>query len=269
MTYLFRLWGLLSDIGKSRRIIYELTKNDVKSKYLGSYLGIVWAFFQPLVTIIILWFVFSVGFKSMPVENLPFILWLIAGMIPWFFITDSIASATNSIIENSYLVKKVVFRVSILPVIKILSALFIHLFFILVLFIFFIVYGYSPTVYWLQVGYYLAATIALVFGISLITASLAVFTRDVGQVVAMVIQFGFWATPIFWPFKMLPAKYLPLVKLNPFFYIVDGYRDCLINKVWFWEHPGLAIYFWLVAGSIFLLGAVLFIRLRPHFADVL
>jgi ABC-type polysaccharide/polyol phosphate export permease len=269
MSYLFRLLGFLNDIFKSRRIILELTKKDFRVKYLGSYLGILWAFVQPLVTIVILWFVFSVGFKSMPVENFPFILWLMAGMIPWFFISDSIANATNSITDNSYLVKKVVFRVSILPVIKILSSLFIHVFFILVLLAMFLVYGYFPTLYWLQLIYYLAATITLVLGISFITASLAVLTRDVGQVIAMVIQIGFWSTPIFWSFKMIPVNYWPIVRLNPFFYIVEGYRDSLIYHIWFWERSELTVYFWLVTGAIFLLGALLFVRLRPHFADVL
>ncbi len=75
-------------------------------------------------------FVFQVGFKAQPVDNFPFILWLVAGMLPWFFFADAISTGTNSIIENSYLVKKVVFRVSLLPIIKLLSALSIHLFFI-------------------------------------------------------------------------------------------------------------------------------------------
>ena len=83
----------------------ELTASDFKSRYLGSYLGLLWAFIQPVATILIFWFVFEVGFKAAPIGNFPFILWLIAGIIPWFFISDCLASSTVSVVENSYLVK--------------------------------------------------------------------------------------------------------------------------------------------------------------------
>ena len=111
----------LLDIYRNRSLLFQLTVRDFKSRYLGSYLGLIWAFIQPLITILIFWFVFELGFKSAPVGNFPFILWLMTGIIPWFFISESLGSGTGSVVENSYLVKKIVFRVSMLPVIKILS----------------------------------------------------------------------------------------------------------------------------------------------------
>lgn len=88
------------------RLLIDLTLKDFKKKYVGSYLGILWAFVTPIITIGVFWFVFEVGFKSAPVDNFPFILWLSCGMIPWFFITDVLNNGTNSVIENDYLVKK-------------------------------------------------------------------------------------------------------------------------------------------------------------------
>jgi ABC-type polysaccharide/polyol phosphate export permease len=167
------------------------------------------------------------------------------------------------------MVKKVVFRVSILPIIKILSALFIHLFFIGVLFVMFAVYGYVPNIYNLQVLYYLFATIVFLMGLSWITSSLVIFLKDIGQLVNMVLQFGFWLTPIFWSIKILPEKYQFIMKLNPIFYLIEGYRNSFIYKVWFWEHYILTLYFWSVTLVIIILGTVLFRKLRPHFADVL
>ena len=259
----------IRDLVNSRSIVFELTKNDFKSRYLGSYLGLVWAFVQPVITVFIFWFVFEIGFKSKPVQSFPFILWIISGMIPWFFFNDSISMATFSIIEKSFLVKKVVFRVSMLPIIKILSALIIHLFFVVFMFIMFIVYGYMPNVYNIQVFYYLFSAIVLILGLSWITSSLVIFLKDIGQIVGIFLQFGFWLTPIFWSAKMLPDKYLILIKLNPVYYITEGYRDSLINKVWAWEHPMMTLYFWIITGTILVFGAILFKRLRPHFADVL
>jgi lipopolysaccharide transport system permease protein/teichoic acid transport system permease protein len=259
----------LRDLISNRGILFELTKNDFKSRYLGSYLGLFWAFVHPTVTIVIFWFVFEVGFKSRPAENYPFVLWLIAGMIPWFFLSDSISSATTSITDKSYLVKKIVFRVGMLPIIKILSALIIHLFFVAVLFVMFGLYGYMPRLYTIQIFYYLVAAIVFTLGTSWVTSSLVVFLRDIGQIVGILLQFGFWLTPIFWSLKMLPERYRTLIKLNPAYYITEGYRDSLINDVWFWEHSTLTLYFWTVTGCIFVFGALLFKRLKPHFADVL
>ncbi len=254
---------------QSRGLVFSLARRDIQSRYMGSYLNFLWAFVQPSVTILLLWFVFDVGFRVPPVDNYPFILWLIAGIIPWFFFAESLGNATNSILEYSYLVKKVVFKVSVIPIIKILSALFIHLFFIAVIFLSFLAYGYRPRLCNLQMVYYLFSMIVLVVGLSWITSSLIVFVKDVGQVVAMFVQFGFWFTPIIWNIKMVPEKYHTLMKLNPVYYITEGYRNSFISGIWFWEYPRWTLEFWMVTGSIFILGAFIFIKLRPHFADVL
>ena len=236
---------------------------------MGSYLGILWAFVQPMAMILIFWFVFQVGFKSMPVDNFPFILWLMAGMIPWFFFAEGLQNATQSVVSNSFLVKKIVFRVSLLPIIQIISALAIHLFFVLFLLGMFMYYGHMPTLYWLQIPYYLLSTVVLILGLSWFTSAVVVFFRDLSQVIAMVIQFGFWLTPIFWSLKIIPEKYHAIIQYNPVYYLIEGYRDSLIYQVWFWERAGASLQYWLITAVIFFGGAVVFRRLRPHFADVL
>ena len=264
-----RITAFVLDLIKSRHLIYELAKKDLQKRYLGSYLGILWAFVQPMVTILVFWFVFQVGFKSAPVDNFPFVLWLVCGMIPWFFFSEALQSSTNSILDNSYLVKKIVFRVSSLPIIRILSSLFIHVFFILIIFVMFFIYGYKPSIYNIQVIYYLVATVALLLGLSWITSSLVVFLRDLGQIVAIFIQFGFWLTPIFWSFDIMPQKYHAIFKLNPVYYIVEGYRDTFINHIWFWQHYNMTIGFWVITIGFLCVGMLLFKKLRPHFSDVL
>jgi len=263
------LIDFLKAILQNRTLLWSLTKNDFKQRYLGNMLGVAWAFIQPTATILIFWFVFQVGFKSQPVDNFPFILWLVAGMFPWFFFAEGMSTGTNSIVANSFLVKKVVFRVSLLPIISLLSALAIHLFFILFMFGMFIYYGYSPEWYWLQTLYYLFATVVLLLGFSWITSSVVVFFKDIGQLVAMVIQFGFWLTPIFWNMSMVPERYHWIIELNPMVYIIEGYRNSMIYHKWFWENMDMTIYFWIVTLSIFAIGGLTFKKLRPHFSDVL
>lgn len=262
-------YHFLYDIYANKRLLWDLAKNDFKSRYTGSYLGILWAFVQPTVTIVIFWFVFDVGFKSIPVDNFPFILWLMSGIIPWFFFADCLQSGTQSILSNSFLVKKVVFKVHLLPIVQLISAFKIHLFFVIFMAVMFCLYGYYPNIYWLQIPYYTFCTLALVIGMTWITSSVVIFFRDLGQIVAMIIQFGFWLTPIFWSLKIIPEKYAIFFKLNPVFYVVEGYRDSLIHHVFFWDKIGLTLYFWMMVIIIFLLGIFVFKKLRPHFADVL
>ena len=111
--------------------------------------------------------------------------------------------------------------------------------------------------------------IILILGISYITSSVVVFFRDMGQLVAMLLQIAFWATPIFWSVDMFPAKYHILFKLNPLYYLVEGYRDSMINHVWFWDKPLLTLYFWTIALGLLALGFSTFRKLKSHFADVL
>lgn len=269
MHYLHVLLSLLKDIFQNRVLLWQMTKRDFRQRYVGSYLGVLWAFIQPTVTVLVFWFVFQVGFKSQPVDNFPFVLWLVCGMVPWFFIADSLTGATNAILESSFLVKKVVFRVELLPMVKMMSAFMVHGFFVAVIFLMFALYGYSVSIYNFQFVYYAGAMFCLCLGISWLTSALTVFLRDVGQLVALVLQLAFWGTPIFWSLKMIPIQYQMILKLNPAYYIIEGYRQSFIYHEWFWQHMTMTAYFWGVTVFILFVGAFVFKRMRPHFADML
>lgn len=247
-----------------------LSYNDFREQYLGSYLGVIWAVLRPMFFIGVMWFVFGIGFKSKPVnDETPFILWLLCGCIPWFFFSDAINKSMNAIIGNSFLVKKVAFRVSILPLVKIISSFYIHIVFVNILLFVFLFYGYKPTLYWFQIPYFMLCTSLLLLGLGWLTSALRVFIKDVEDVIGVVVQFGFWLTPIFWSINIIPESYQSIIKLNPMFYIIDGYRNALINQVWFWEDINLTIYFLCITAIVLVLGAIIFKRLRPHFGDVL
>jgi teichoic acid transport system permease protein len=252
-----------------RSLIINLAKNDFKTKYAGSYLGVIWAFVQPLVTVLVYWFVFQIGFKAGPMQSAPFILWFVAGMVPWFFFSDAITNASNSLIEYNYLVKKIVFNIEILPIVKHLSSLFVHLFFIVLTLGVFIAYGYIPKLESIQIVYYSFCSLTLSYALSLICCSLIVFFKDLGQIISLILQFGMWVTPILWSYTMVAEPYRWLLKINPMYYIVEGYRDSLIGHIWFWERFYETLYFWLCCVAFLFIGSFLFKRLRPHFADVL
>lgn len=111
--------------------------------------------------------------------------------------------------------------------------------------------------------------IILVFCISLITSSVILFFRDLGQIIGIILNVGFWATPIGWTIDMLPGVVQRIFKLNPMYYIVTGYRDSFIDKVYFWERPYETLYFWAFCLVAFCFGVKLFKKLKPHFSDVI
>lgn len=259
----------VKDLYNNRHMVMELAKNDFKSRFSGSYLGVFWAFANPIVVVTIYWFVFDVGFKSQPVSNFPYLLWLVAGICPWFFFNEAVNSGTSSLFEYSYIVKKVVFKISLIPIIKILSAVFIHVFFIALVIFLFVIYGEMPSVYVFQVLYYSVCTFVLSLGITYLTSSLSVFFKDLSQIVNIVLQFGMWLTPIMYSEDTFGTTIQQVLKLNPMYYVVSGYRDSLIYGVGFWEKPELTLYFWVVTIIVFVIGRVVFKKMRPHFADVL
>lgn len=261
----------MNNFKKNKDLILYLSKNDLKTKFAGSYLGVIWAFVQPVITIVLYWFVFQVGLKSPGVSNVPFVLWLMAGLIPWFFFQEAWMSATNCFGEYSYLVKKVVFNIDILPIVKILSSLWIHLFFIVVLLVIYGIVGFFPGAIAIQLLYYSICMIALVLALSYLTSAIAVFFKDTLQIVGIATQIGTWITPILWNIDTIELSpiIIKIFKLNPMYYIVQGYRTTLIYGQGFWEHRTLTLYFWVVTIIIFIIAWVVYRRLKPHFADSL
>ena len=266
------------EIMNNRKLIFSLSKNDFKSKFAGSYFGIVWAFVQPLVTILVYWFVFDKALNSgtqitkSGIEA-PFVIWLTAGMVPWFYFSEVLNTGSNALVEYNYLVKKVVFKISVLPIVKVISSLFVHVFFVVFMIILCACYQFYPSLYTLQIIYYSFAMICLCVSIIYITSALTVFFRDLTQVINIVLQILMWMTPIMWNIDAMEARISPILvfvlKMNPMYYIVEGYRDAMINHAWFWERPEITLYFWGLTALLFVVGSTVFRKLRVHFADVL
>ena len=252
-----------------RYLIWSMAKREIIAQYIGSILGLVWTFIKPLVMICVFWFVFSVGFKSMPMGDIPFVVWLAAGLAPWFCFADIITASSGVVIANSHLVKKTLFPSQILPVIKLLSGLLTHAVFLLILIALLISQGLPLSFSSLQFIYYLGCFSVLALGISWLVSALNVFIRDVGQIVSVVLQVGFWGTPIFWDINMMSTDIQFWLKLNPFYYVVQGYRESFLSFVPFWQHGWYTLYFWIFTFLILLVGAYVFRKLKPQFADVL
>jgi len=264
------------EIWYNRKLTLNLARNDFKNRFSGSYLGTVWAFVQPIVTILLFWFVFEKGLRAGPQGfrdgiPVPFVLWLTSGLVPWFFFQDALISGTNTLYEYAFLVKKVVFNIGILPAVKVIANLFVHIAFVAFMFILFLCMGFYPTIYSVQVIYYSVAMICFVTGLVYLTSAFCVFFKDLSQIISILMQVFMWSTPIMWNINAIGLKgpLLYIFKLNPMFYIVQGYRDAMIDNVWFIEKADLTIYFWAVTILLFVLGSTMYRKLKVYFADVL
>jgi ABC-type polysaccharide/polyol phosphate export systems, permease component len=254
---------------RQREMIKALVKNDLKSRYAGSFFGLVWAFVQPVMTILVFWYVFELGFRTAPVNNVRFILWFIPAYIPWVYFQDAVIGTSNCLREYSYLVKKIKFPVHVLPAVKILSSLVIHSFFIVFMIVIFFIYRYHLSVLTFQMAYYIAAMTFLLAGLGFLMSAVAVFMKDFTQIINILLQLGFFMIPVFWNEADMKPDVVMVLKLNPVFYIVQGYRDSLLDGVPFWEHPLYTAYYWIVSGILFAAGAGLFKKSRKHFADLI
>ena len=269
-----RLTVLPKELWQSRKMIWKLAKNDFKKRFAGSYLGFIWAMVQPVVTVVMYWIVFDKVFNTRSQLlaggiEVPYVLFLTSGLVPWFYFQEMLVNGTQALVEYNYLVKKVVFNISVLPIIKLIAATFIHLFFIVILVTLSSGYGYRPTIFTLQLIYYSVCTFVFVLATSYLTCAIVVFFKDLTQIITIVLQVGMWATPILWDISMVPGGLKPVFKLNPMVYIVEGFRNSMYGGVWFFEHFYSSTYFWIVTVMMFCFGSLIFKRLRPHFADVL
>jgi len=246
-----------------------MSVREIKTQYVGSMLGFAWTLINPLIMISVFWFVFSVGFKAQPLNNVPFVVWLTAGMAIWYFFADVVTGSADLIVRNPALIKKTIFQSQVLPVVKIISSLVNHFVFLLVLLALLIFQSMPFHLYYLQFFYYLFCTIVLALGISWAVAALHPFFRDTQKIALVVIQIGFWATPIFWDIHMMPSQFHDVLKLNPMFYVVQGYRESFLYFYPFWKHPVQTLYFWGITLMTLTIGAIIFKKLKPQFADVL
>jgi len=251
-----------------RQMILALSRRDFERKYIKNFFGMIWAIIDPFAFVIILYIVFGSRFGNKTEQEIPFVIYLLCGYISFDLFTISMQNLTQAISDHSFLLKKVNFRVSILPIVRMLSNLLVHSVVLVICFVVLLFNHIYPSLYWVQLLYYLFAISVFLIATAWFTSSVFLFFPDINNVVSIISRVLFFITPIFWTMKGLPPKYEFLMKLNPLFYIVNGYRDSLLYGKGFWQHPALTLYFWTLCVIMLILGIIVFKKLRPHFADV-
>ena len=262
-----RAFGL--ELFGKRQLIADLTGRNIKSAYFGSTLGMTWVIIEPLIYVLLLWFFFTKALKFQPPEGYPFVPWLMATMCLWNFFSLTLGASATTFKNHSYLLKRSEFNMAILPVVNIASGLFVHGIFLLILVVLLVTSGIPFTLYWFQFVYYLFATMVLLLGLAWIAASLSLFIKDVGNVIGVLLQIGFWISPIFWSVDTFPKSFRYMLEINPMTYVMEGYRKSFIYGQPFWTDVKGMIYYWSVTFIVLGLGVFTYKKLRPHFGDVI
>ena len=267
--YLQILKEFLSFLTSHRSMIRLMAIRTIKYRYAGTLVGILWSFINPLMIILVYWFIFSVGFKIQPANNVPFVLVFFCGLLPWLTFSESLNSTTECIVKNPHLVKKIIFPTEILPLINLVASWISHGIMLLILLVIMFFHDFSFSIYNLQFFYYLLGLSVFCLGLGWVFAALNVYFRDIGQVLAVILNLWFWLTPIVWLPEMIPEKFRIFMILNPLYYIVEGYKKSFIYHVPFWQDLYMGLYFWGVSLLILCVGGMIFRRLKMEFAEVL
>lgn len=232
-------------------------------------LGRVWDFLNPLFQILIYWFVFSVGLKTETRNGFPYAIWLMCGMMPWLAMNASSVNAANAIQMNAHVLKNVAIPVTIMPMKAIVRAYYEHLWTMGILIVTLLCTGIWPTLHWLELAYYLLSAWAFLTGFALITSSLSAVYRDFFEFLNPIMRLLFYISSVVWPLESLPENLQLIMFLNPFAYIVEGYRDCLLYGEGLWLNWQQGLYFWTLTLVLLFLGSLLHMRLRRRFIDQL
>lgn len=247
----------------------DFAKNDLKQRYAGSLLGVIWAYIQTAVMVLIYWVVFQYGLKNGSVEGVPFLPWFICGMMPWLLFADIINTSMNCMCEYSYIVKKIVFNIDIIPASKIVVCFFIYSFFLLIVLAVILCHGIFTGFYILQTIFYLFALAMFAVPLAYMFCTISVFFKDFGQIVSIIMNAWMWATPIVWDISIVPVSYQWIIKLNPIYFIVSGMRNSLIYGVPFTDDIAYVFYYFAWLCLLWAICIPLYRRLLPHLADTL
>ena len=255
-------------------LLKTLVQRDLDARYKGSVLGNAWALLNQLAQLLVYTYLFSVvlkvklALKGLPANDFTFGLWLFAGLIPWVAFTMGLGQAANSVVAQPSLVKKVVFPLSLLPLVPILSA-FIESSMGLMLLITFVAFSMQTihSTLWLFPLVWIPQLL-LTAGLSYLVAGLTVFLRDIPQTLGVILNLWFYVTPIVYPTTLIPEAWRFWVFwLNPMTAICELYRDLvLVGKIQHWQELGVATG---VSICVFAIGVTVYRRLRSAFADVL
>jgi teichoic acid transport system permease protein len=251
-------------------LVRRLSLYEIKSANKNNYLGMLWEILNPGIQIAIYWYIFGVAIRGgREVDGVPFFQWMLAGILVWFFANPAIIEGSKSIYTRVKIISKMNFPISVIPSYVIFSKLYPHIMLLGITIVLFQFMGQPINIYYLQLPYFLVATVIFLVALSLITSTLATIARDIQMVVQSVVRMLLYLTPILWASRALPDYAMEIMKLNPLYYLVNGYRAALLGQGWYIFEGNLFLYFWGFTLITIFVGSAIHVKFRRHFVDFL
>ena len=258
--------------------IFKLAKIELVKTYKGSALGPLWAVIKPTFQLFVYWFAFSVGIKAVHeigvdvgdvTMSFTRFVFMISGLVPWFYISESISQGSKVIRSHRQFVTKVNFPVSTIMTYTALSRLYIHIMLTVIMYIVLICFGYYPSIYNLQYFFYMPLMFLFFVFLSWSTASMGAFSPDFENALASCMTGMFWLSGVIYNSYDLPAPIDKIMLFNPVNFFVNGYRNCFLYNRPFYDYKLELVIFLFEFALVFFLGVYNYNRLRKRIPDVL
>lgn len=258
--------------------IYTIAKYELLADMRDSKFGILWNFLSPAIQVLTYWIIFGIAWNRKPIKvngiTVEYLPWLVVGYSAWWFIQPCITKGCKAIYNKINVITKMKFPVSVLPATVVGQELFNHVCMLIIAFVTLIICGWYPNWYWLQIFYYMFCAFAFTEAVCLILSVLTMLWRDVRKLITSIIRMLMYFSPVIWNCQF--GKHVPyyqiinkIMKLNPIYYIIQGYRDSIFYQEGFWEHSMLGIYFWVVTFILFAIGCMLMFKFKKKFIDLI
>lgn len=249
---------------KRRHLVVELVRRELKLRYRGTWLGFLWTLLNPLVFMVVYTLVFSTFFR-VGIPKFP--AFLLSGLLPWIWFSESISSGTNCFVDHAGFLRNAVFPSEVLPLIPVSTGMMNYIFSLPVLFALLLIYRVPLGWSLLALPLVMAVQFILATSIVYFAATYNVLFRDLRYIVQHVLLVAFFLTPIMYDFSIVPAQFQWILKLNPMTIIIDSYRRIFFYGMWpYWRNLGLVLALALVLVA---LGSMVFQRNKEMFAEYL
>ena len=262
--------GVAAELWDNKVRLFRLAWYELKNQHGGTFFGFLWNFLNPAFQVLVYYFVFAVGLRrGSDIGGVPYIVWLIVGIICWYYMNQAMLGADMSIINFADVLKRMNFPMSVVPVKTIAANLITHLCSLVIVFFVFLVTGtrVSSSVWLLP--YYIFASTAFITGYSLIAATINVLFRDFHNFMNTILRFLFFVSPVMWEPAQDNKLMNVVMTINPFAYILRGYRDSLLYGVSVQKDLVPGLIFWGLTGAMLLVGCALLQKFRHRFIDTL
>ncbi|MBR5128597.1 MAG: ABC transporter permease [Firmicutes bacterium] len=254
-----------------RKQVVKLAKSDLIKTYRGSALGWAWAIIKPVVTIFVFWFAFSFGLRAGgDVDGYPFFLWMIAGFVPWFYMSEMITGGAGCMRTNKHLITKMKFPISVIPTFTNISKLVVHLILLVATIVIYCLFGYFPDIYYLQLPLYIILMFVFFNFWALFSGLLSAISKDFLNLVKSFTTAIFWMSGIMYNVAEIKYEWIKGILLyNPVTLIANGYRHVFVDKTWFFESPVELRNYFIVLALMIALACWAYKKVYKDLSDVL